>query len=104
MFAFAADTLLTSLAFRRPHCGACPGSPGFSTATKLVRTLLTGLLFSEASVSSGDRPRLGGDVDWSLEALFSNIARRFLTPEALFEDMTVEDTVVSICDEEAITR
>ena len=90
-FPFTPDILLTSLAFRNPHCGACPGCPGFSTATKLARTLLNGLTFSE-SVSSGDRPRLGGDVDWSLEALFSNIARRFRTPEALFEDMTVGGT------------
>jgi hypothetical protein len=92
VFPFTPDTLLTSLAFRRPHCGVCPGCPNFSTAIKLARTLLKGLVFSELSVPSGDRPRLGGDVDWSLEALFSNIARRFRTPEALFEDMTVEGT------------
>lgn len=104
IFPFTPETLLTSLAFRKPHCGACPGCPGFSTATKLARTLLNGLLFSEFSVSSGDRPRLGGDVDWSLEALFSNIARRFRTPEALFEDMTVEGTRVSVCFEESHTR
>lgn len=90
IFPFTPDTLLTSLAFRRPHCGAWPGCPGFSTAIKLARTLLRGLAFSELSVPSGDRPRLGGDVDWSVEALFSNITRRFRTPEALFEDMTVE--------------
>jgi hypothetical protein len=81
--------LVTSLAFRSPHCGACPGCPGLSTATKLARTLLTGVLVSEFSASNGDLPRLGGDVDWSLEALFSNIARRFRTPEELLEDMTV---------------
>ena len=92
IFPFTPDTLLTLLAFRRPHCGAWPGCPGFSTAIKLALTLLKGLVFSELSVSSGDRPRLGGDVDWSLEALFSNITRRFRTPEALFEDMTVEGT------------
>ena len=90
MFPLMPDTLLTSLAFRKPHWCACPGCPGFSTAMKLARTLLTGLLLSELSVSNGDLPRLGGDVDCSLAALFSNIARRLRTPDPLFEDMTGE--------------
>lgn len=78
-FALLSSRLLTSLALRRPRMGAPPFSPGLSTATKLVRTLLTGLLWFEISDGLGERPRLGGDVDWSV-ALFSNIARRFLTP------------------------
>ena len=80
-------TLLTSLAFLRPHCGGCPRSPGFSTATKLALTLLTGLLFPETAELLGDRPLLGGDVEWS-RFLFSNIARRFRTPPALLADIT----------------
>lgn len=71
--------LLTSLALRRPRIAGPPFSPGLSTATKLARTLLTGLLPLENSEGFGERPRLGGEVDWSL-ALFSNMARRFLTP------------------------
>lgn len=83
----ASTTLLTSLAFLRPHCGGCPRSPGFSTATKLALTLLTGLLFPETAELLGDRPLLGGDVEWS-PFLFSNIARRFRTPPALLADIT----------------
>jgi hypothetical protein len=56
-------TLLTSLALLRPKIGAPPFSPGRSIATKLARTLLTGLLLFETSEWAGDRPRLGGDVD-----------------------------------------
>ena len=55
--------LLTSLALRRPRIGPEPFSPGRSTATKLARTLLTGLLLLESSEGLGDRPRLGGEVD-----------------------------------------
>ena len=80
--------LLTSLALLKPSIGAPPFSPGRSTATKLALTLLTGLLLFEISEGLGDRPRLGGEVEWSL-ALFSNIARRFLTPPLPeFADMT----------------
>lgn len=55
--------LLTSLALLRPSIVGPPFSPGLSTATKLARTLLTGLLVLENSDGFGERPRLGGDVD-----------------------------------------
>ena len=55
--------LLTSLALLRPRIGGPPFSPGRSTATKLARTLLTGLLLLETSEALGERPRLGGEVD-----------------------------------------
>lgn len=78
-FSLFSSWLLMSLALRRPSMDAPPFTPGFSTATKLALTLLTGLLLLDISEGFGERPRLGGEVDWSL-ALFSNIARRFLTP------------------------
>lgn len=47
---------------------------------KLARTLLTGRLWSGVSELAGERPRLGGEADRSSDGLFSNIARKFLTP------------------------
>ena len=96
-FSPASAMLLTSLAFLNPNRGAWPGSPGLSTATKLALTLLTGLLLLETSDKLGDRPRLGGDVDWSPLALFSNMARRFRTPPppelTAAADMTAEGEI-----------
>jgi hypothetical protein len=87
----------TSLAFLSPHCRTCPASAGRSTATKLALTLLTGRLEREASEPTGDRPRLGGDVDVVRSlVLFSNIARRFRTP-LLLVDMTMRFEWVSDC-------
>ena len=95
-FSFASAILLTSLAFLKPHCCPDVNSPGRSTATKLALTLLTGLLFPELTEPLGDRPRLGGDVDWSAP-LFSNIARRFRTPPLpVFADMTVRKVSVGV--------
>ena len=88
--------LLTSLVFLKPHCCADIVSPGLSTATKLALTLLTGLLLPELAELLGDRPRLGGDVDWS-GPLFSNIARRFRTPPLpVFADMTARNVSVEV--------
>ena len=70
-------------------------SDGLSTATKLFLTLLTGLLFPDVIELFGERPRLGGEVDWSV-CLVSNIARRFRTPLlAGVADMTTRKALVS---------
>lgn len=70
----AAGLSLRPLALRRPAAGDCTAP---STAMKLARTLDNGLPEPEFSESTGDRPREGGEV---LLWLFSNRARRFLTP------------------------
>jgi hypothetical protein len=89
-----ASILLASEAFLIPNSCPCPTSPGLSTATKLAVTLLTGRLCADTSGSTGDRSRLGGDVERVSPALFSNIARRFRTPpEAAVEDMTAAGTL-----------
>lgn len=77
---FVSAMVVTSLALRNPQCCPSSVSSGLSTTTKLARTLLTGRLWTDASERAGDCPRLGGEAGRSSDGLFSNIARRFLTP------------------------
>lgn len=65
----------------RPSIGE-PEVPGMlrSTATKLARTLDSGLPAAEWSDPAGERPRDGGEVDMLLTLLFSNFAKRPRTP------------------------
>ncbi len=64
----------------------------FLDGDKGCSDLLTGLELADATESDGDRPLDGGELDWSLVDLFSNIARRFRTPPAL-ADITAEEGV-----------